>query len=66
MELRMPLLSIAYYSISVVAFIYAMLSHLYGGDVEAVLVYVLYALMGLFSMVFGGYLIALYNRKQES
>jgi len=61
----MPVDAIAYYSISVVVFLFSMINYLYSSEIQNVLVYLIYAVTGIMAIVMGYFIIG-FLRESES
>lgn len=60
-----PVDAIAYYSISVVVFLFSMINYLYSNEIQSVLVYLIYAVTGIMAVVMGYFIIG-FLRERES
>jgi RsiW-degrading membrane proteinase PrsW (M82 family) len=63
-EWEMPMDALAYYSISVIVFLFSMIGYLYQSQIENVLVYVIYAVTGVMSLILGYFIIGMLRNKE--
>ena len=64
-EWSMPVDAIAYYSISVVVFLFSMINYLYSSEIQSVLVYLIYAVTGIMAVVMGYFIMGFIREREE-
>jgi hypothetical protein len=63
-EWKVPMDAIAFYSISVIVFLFSMINYLYSNAIENVLVYLIYGVTGIMAVVLGYFLINFLNERE--
>jgi len=62
-EIEHPFDAYVFASLGVIIFLYNMLGLLYEGNIRDLMVYVIYAIVQILSLVFGAFLIQVYNSR---